>query len=177
MSSLISIASLEVLLKDAALRDIPTARRYALLKILWDERYLTREQLIARVEFRLGKGCFGASAWEDNFYRDLRVVKRAFRAAGQQLAYSRDRRRSGYYLKGQPALSEEFRQKLLGSAAEIDPSQIDVYRRLPASERFRQGCSISDTARRVVAYRIQQERPGIDPAEAHRLALQRAYTP
>ena len=36
-------------------RDITTARRVAALAILWHERYLTRSQLIARVEVRLGK--------------------------------------------------------------------------------------------------------------------------
>ena len=41
---------------------------------------------------------------------------------------------------------------------------------------FRQGCSISNTARKVVAYRIIQQFPGIDPAEANRIALARIYT-
>ena len=52
----------DVILHDAIQRDVTTARRVALLEILWNERYLTRAQLIARVELRLGKNCFGASA-------------------------------------------------------------------------------------------------------------------
>lgn len=166
----------ETLLQDAIQRDLVTARRAALLEFLWHERYLTRDQLIARVEIKLGKNCFGASAWEDNFYRDLRVVKRAFKAAGQQLQYSRKKRRPGYYLKGQPALSHEFRQMLSSSAAEVDHHQIEVYHRLPLSERIRQGCSVSNSARTVVAYRIRKENPGMDAAEANRLTLQRAYS-
>ena len=67
----------EILLQDAIERDPVTARRSLLLEILWHERYLTREQLIVRVEFQLGRNCFGFSAWEDNFYRDLRIIKRA----------------------------------------------------------------------------------------------------
>ena len=40
---------------------------------------------------------------------------------------------------------------------EVDQHQIDIYQKLSSSERFSQGCSISDTARRVVEYRIRQE--------------------
>ena len=58
----------DVILQDAIRREITTARRVALLETLWNERYLTRSQLIARVGLRLGKHCFGISAWEDTFY-------------------------------------------------------------------------------------------------------------
>lgn len=165
-----------VLLRDAMRRDITTARRVALLEILWNERYLTRTQLIARVELRLGKNCFGVSAWEDTFFRDMRLVKQAFETAGYRLLYSRNRRHSGYYLEGQPTLSSEIKQKLKASATEVDQRQIDIYRRLSFAERFYQGCSISDTARKVVAYRIRQENPKLSMAEANREALQRAYS-
>ncbi|MBI5825744.1 MAG: hypothetical protein HZB18_17080 [Chloroflexi bacterium] len=65
---------------------------------------------------------------------------------------------------------------LKASIAEVHQHQIDIYRRLSAADHFRQGCSISDTARNVVAYRIRQENPELTVLEAHRLALQRAYT-
>ena len=65
----------DTILHDVIQRDITTARRVALLEILWNERYLTRSQLIARVELCLGKKCFGISAWEDMFYRDMRFVR------------------------------------------------------------------------------------------------------
>lgn len=167
---------IDVILNDAMQRDITTARRVTLLQILWNERYLTRAQLIVRTEYRLGKNCFGISAWEDTFFRDMRVVKQAFQAAGYVLEYSRDRKNKGYYLKGQPALSPEFSQMVKSSAEEVDQRQIDIYRRLSAADRFRQGCAISDTARNVVAYRIRQENPELTVLEAQRLALQRAYT-
>jgi len=166
---------IDVILNDAMQRDITTARRVTLLQILWNERYLTRAQLIVRTEYRLGRNCFGISAWEDTFFRDMRVVKQAFQAAGYVLEYSRDRKNKGYYLKGQPALSPEFSQMVKASAEEVDQRQIDIYRQLSAADRFRQGCSISDTARNVVAYRIRQENPELTVLEAHRLALQRAY--
>lgn len=165
----------ESILQDVIQRDITTARRSALLETLWNERYLTRSQLIARVELRLGKSCFGISAWEDTFYRDMRFVKQAFDAAGYQLLYNRNKKQPGYYLEGQPALSSEIKQVLKGSAAEVDQRQLDIYHKLTFAERFHQGCSISDTARKVVAYRIHQENPRLSLAEANRMALEKAY--
>ena len=50
---------LDVLIEDAISRDRTTARRAAFLEILCQEHYLTREQLIVRVEGKSGKGCFG----------------------------------------------------------------------------------------------------------------------
>lgn len=166
-----------VILRDAIKRDLPTARRAALLEILWHERYLTRLQLIARVEFRLGRNCFGIAAWEDTFFRDMQVVKQALKAASYILLYSRNKSQPGYYLKGQPALSAELKQILRSSVAEVDQRQIDIYQRLSPAQRFQQGCAISDTARNAVAYRIRQENPNLSPEEANRLALQRAYMP
>jgi hypothetical protein len=166
----------DTILQDAVRRDITTARRTALLEILWNERYLTRAQLIARVELRLGKNCFGISAWEDTFYRDMRFVKQAFEAAGYRLLYSRHHGQPGYYLEGQPSLRSEIQQVLKGSAAEVDQRQLDVYLKLSFAERFHQGCSISDTARKVVAYRIRQDNPKLSIREANRIALQRAYS-
>jgi len=166
----------DAILQDAIQRDITTARRVALLEILWNERYLTRAQFIARVELRLGKNCFGVSAWEDTFYRDMRFVKQAFEAVGYRLLYSRNKQQPGYYLDGQPALSSEIKQVLKGSAAEVDQRQLDIYRKLSFAERFHQGCSISDTARQVVAYRIRQDNPKLSLLEANRMALQRVYS-
>ena len=177
MNIALSRKATKVILHDAMQRDITTARRAVLLQIQWNERYLTRAQLIARVEYRLGRNCFGTSAWEDTFYRDMRVVKQAFQAANYLLEYSRNREHPGYYLRGQPALLPEFRQIVKASAAEADQRQIDIYHKLSSAARFRQGCAISDTARKVVAYRIRQENPELTPQEANRMALQRAYTP
>jgi hypothetical protein len=174
--SILPIVMKDAILQDAIQRDITTARRIALLEILWNERYLTRSQLIARVEFRLGKNCFGIAAWEDTFYRDMRFVKQALEAAGYRLLYSRNKQQPGYYLEGQPALRSEIQQVLKGSAAEVDQRQIDIYRKLSFAGRFHQGCSISDTARKVVAYRIRQENARLSVAEANRMALQRAYS-
>ncbi len=130
MNKALSHKSVEVLFHDAIQRDITTARRATLLQILWVERYITRAQLITRVEYKLGRNYFGTSAWEDTFYRDMRVVKQAFQAADCLLEYSRKRENPGYYLHRQPALLPEFRKILKASAAEADQRQIDIYHQL-----------------------------------------------
>ena len=169
----ISPASLYVLLDDAIKRDRTTARRAALLNILQHERYLTREQLIVRLEGKISQGCFGDSAWEDTFYRDMQVVKRAFTAAGYQLTYSRSMKRPGYYLHNQPPIGVELSATLEGSVAEVDPSQIAIFKRLSFGQRFQQGCSISNLARRVAVNRFRQKNPQLSLSEALHLAIQK----
>jgi hypothetical protein len=176
MTALPSPKAIHVLLQDAIKRDITTARRVALLRILWNERFLTRSQLITRVAYQLGRDCFGVSAWEDTFFRDMRVVKKAFQKVGLVLEYSRKKEKRGYYVREQEALSLEFKQLIKAGAAEVDQRQIDIYRKLSPAARFKQGCAISNTARNVVAYRIRQENPKLTPQEAQKLALQRTYT-
>lgn len=163
--------AIEALLQDASQRDRTTARRVCLFNILWQERFLTSQHLIVRVEVVLGKGCFGDAAVEDTFYRDMKVVKSAIMAAGHNLVYSRSSARPGYYLRGQPALAAELELAVDGSIAEVSRAQIDIYRQLNAVQRFRQGCSISDTARDVVVYRIRQRDPALSVADAQRMAL------
>lgn len=147
-----------------------------LAQILWVERYLMRNQLINRVEQRLGKKCFGTSIRRHTFYRDIRIVKQAFLSANYVLKYNRNREQEGYYLQNQPALLPEFKQMIQASIAEVDTRQIDIYKTLSFAVRFRQGCEISDTARNVVTYRIREENPKLSLREAHQLALQRSYT-
>ena len=166
----------EVILRDAITRDLVTARRSALVELLWNERNLTRTQLIFRIELKLGKNCFGKAAWEDNFSRDMRIVKRAFKAGGFELAFSRNRRQGGYYLRDQPELSPQLSQLIKSCVAEVDQRQIDIFQQLTVAERIYQGRILSDTARHVVSYRILQENPGMTVAEANRLALQRSYS-
>jgi hypothetical protein len=107
----------------------------------------------------------------------MRVVKEAFQAAGSSLSYSRNKQQPGYYLQGQQTISTELKQILKSSAEEVDQRQIDIYNKLTPADRFRQGCSISDIARNVVAYRIRQENPKLSSEAANQMALQRAYRP
>ncbi|RPI30316.1 MAG: hypothetical protein EHM70_14210 [Chloroflexota bacterium] len=159
------------LLEEAAARDPALTRRLALLRILLDERYLDRQQLVMRLASSAGPSCFG-SAWEDVFYRDMRVVKAALAAAGYRLRYSRDPKHSGYYLAGQPALSDELRKTIRQSVAEIDRVQIGVFQRMSPANRFRLGCSVTDTARDAVAYRLRQQNPQLSPIQASFQAVQ-----
>ena len=158
-------------------KDIRNARQTVLFEILWNERYLTRQQLIVRVELKVGRNCFGNPSKTRVFRKDLQVVKQKLKQAGYTLVYHRKKGQMGYYLQGQPALSNEFKRMLHGSIAETDQQQIDIYQRLSTAERFRQGCVISDTARNVVAYRIRLGNPSLSEEEANHLALQRAYHP
>ena len=144
------------LLRDAADRDLVTARRKCLLEILWEERYLTRAGLIARVEAVVRKGCFGGAAWEDTFYRDMRVVKDAFQAAGYQLAYSRTKHCPGYYLRKKEKISSKLIRVILGAIAEVDREQINISAKFEPWQRVQQGLSITDVANQVVAYRQKQ---------------------
>lgn len=171
----VSKSTNDVLLNDAISRDRTTARRSALVEILLFERFLTREQLIVRVERCLGKGCFGESAWIDTFYRDMRVVKRALDAAGYQLAYSRSKQSPGYYLQNQPPVSTDLAEKIEGSVNEIDPSQITILKNLSVKQRFQQGFSITNLACTSVAHTIRNRNPQLSYAASHRLAIQRAY--
>ncbi len=154
----LSLEAQNIILQDAVERDTVTARRQRLLEILWHERYLTRFGLIARVEGIVGKGCFGESAWEDTFYRDMRVVKQAFQAAGYELAYSRSQNRPGYYLRDQTSVSLTLRSVMKGSIAELDLGQVTITRQLQPRERVQQGLSISNLANQVVAYRQDQRK-------------------
>lgn len=175
MTFLLPQKSLDILLQDAMRRDLSTARRMEMLALLLNERYLTREQIMTRVEGRLGAGCFGCAAWEDTFYRDLRVVKEALRAAGYVLKYSRsraERNRAGYYLEGEPPVSAALTDQLQRSIAETDPRQIDIFRRLTPAERVRMGCSVTDAATGAAAYRIRHNRPELTPVQSSYLAIQ-----
>ncbi len=146
----------QTLLRDAAERDLVTARRKHLLEILWHERYLTRDGLIHRTEALTRKDCFGNAAWEDTFYRDMRVVKDAFQAAGYQLAYSRSKHQPGYYLRKNEKTSSKLKRVIEGAIAEVDRAQINISAKFEPWQRVQQGLSITNLANQVVAYRQKQ---------------------
>lgn len=150
--------SIITLLNEAADRDTTTARRVELVRILTHERYLTRNQLIRRVEARLGLGCFGKKAWEDTFFRDMRVAKNALAAGGNKLTYSRTLTRPGYYVDGKGSISEAMKRKIHGAIAEVDPEQIAVFKTLSPAQKFLQGSSITNLARKVSAQRMAEQR-------------------
>jgi hypothetical protein len=137
------------LLQDAKERDLVTARRSELLNLLWFERFLTRDQLIVRIEMKLGKKCFGAKAWKDNFYRDMRFVKNAFSHAGYELKYSRSKERAGYYLAGEGPLHPEVKKAIRGALDELDDRQIAIYRKLSPAQIFFKAVSTIEFSAKV----------------------------
>jgi len=147
----------QALLEDAAQRDLVTARRKLLVEFLSRERYLTRGGLMTRVDIVLGKGSFGNTSWEDVFYRDMKAVKKSFFAAGYDLAYSRNKNRSGYYLRGEGEISQAVERQIKGAVDEIDPRQVEVTRTLSPAQRVQQGLSITNLAHQVTAYRQAKE--------------------
>ncbi len=140
------------LLQDAASRDRTTARRTALVEILWHERYLSRENLMERVEDHLGEGCFGDSAWEDTFNRDMQAVKEAFALAGSELGYSRKKTLMGYYLRNEARLHPHLRLEIAHSIDEIDLRQLGIYRNLGPAQRIRQALKASEQMRWAARY-------------------------
>ena len=106
------------------------------MNILWQERFLTREQLKVRVEGILGQGCFGKSAWQDTFYRDMRFVKQAFQVVGFQMSYCRGSEKTGYYFINQPSIEPNLTKIIDGSVAEVDPAQIAVFRACHSHNAF-----------------------------------------
>ena len=126
----------QALLEDAAQRDTVTARRKLLMEFLSRERYLTRRGLMSRVEMVLGFGCFGNASWEDVFYRDMKAVKKSFRAAGY---------------------GESVARQIKGAVEKIDPKQVEITRTLSPAQRVQQGLSITKLAQEVTSYRRSKQ--------------------
>ena len=154
----------------------PARRRQVLYHLLWQQRFQTRQQLIAWAEFKYGKSCLGRAVSPGAFFRDMQAVRRTFAAAGFELAYSRQPGMSGYFLRGEPAFSPELTLAIKAGLAEADPAQIDIFCRLTPAQRFAMGASISDAALQAVAYRLRLKEPGLSPAEAKRRVLAESYT-
>jgi hypothetical protein len=143
-------------LRETSERDVRVARRAALLRLIWQEAYLTREGLITRVEALLGQGCFGPSP-PATFYRDIAAVRQALAEAGHRLAYSRRPARTGYYVEGRPLLDERLQRLIAGAVAEVDPEQITIYRQLAPAQRVWQVAHLSDWLRQANERRLQRK--------------------
>lgn len=143
-------------LRQTAERDLPAARRAALLRLVWEESCLTREGLIARVEALLGRGCFGVSP-RRTFYRDMAAVRQVLAEAGHKLTYSRRRGYKGYYVEGRPMLDERLQRLIASAVAGVDPEQIVIYRRLGSAQRVWQAAHLSDWLRQANVRRLQRK--------------------
>ncbi len=141
------------LLDKSAGREAARERRKHLLKFLYHQRYLTRKGLTWRLEWILGKGCFGKVVPRLAFLLDMWFVKKAFRASGYKLAYSLQKECRGFYLKGEGELSPEMVRAIRGAVAEVDPRQVEITRWLSPAKRVKQGLSLTNLAHSVVRYR------------------------
>ena len=150
---------------------LSTARRAALLRLVWQEPYLVRQGLIARVEAILGRGCFGSSPLAA-FRRDIAAVRRALARAGHRLNYSRRPGQTGYYVKDRPFLDQRLQDLIAASIAEVDPEQIAVSRPLTPAQQFQQGSSMVRLAEQVAVYRLRQRQTGLGEEEARRIVRQ-----
>ncbi len=159
-------------LRETARQNILTARRSALLRLVWQESFLTREGLISRVEDLVGRGCFGSSP-RTAFARDLAVVRQVLAQAGHRLTYSRGDGREGYYVEGRPVLDERLQRQIAGAVAEVDPRQAEISRRLSPAQQFQQGRSMTELAERVAAYRLRLRYPDLTEARARRVVRER----
>jgi hypothetical protein len=161
------------LLQDAQARDPVTARRAALLELLWNEAYLSAAGLISRTEWVVGRGCFG-KAPAATLKRDLRALKAVLAANGWQLRYSRRPGRRGYYLRGRPELAPEIAANIRAGMSDIDPYQVELASRLTPAQRVQQAGELSDQLRMMAVRRRLAENPSLTLREAHREVM-RSY--
>jgi hypothetical protein len=160
------------LLRDDLRRDPVTARRAALVSLIWCEAFLSKEGLMARVEAVLGRGCFGRAA-EATFQRDMRAIKQALATTNHQLKFARRSGSTGYYIQDRPPLEPEFAAHVRAAMAEVDAHQIEIQKRLAPAARVRQAGQLSDGLRRMAVRRWQTRKPDLPLASAHREVMRR----
>ncbi len=68
-----------------------------------------------------------------------------------------------------------WRQRIAGAVAEVDPRQVAISRRLTPAQRVQQALSMMELAERVAAYRLRQQHPEMNEIEALRVVRRRAY--
>lgn len=157
-------------LRALAMQDLPLARRAALVNVIWLESHLLARGLLWRVRDLLSIRCFGATP-DETFTQDIAAVHEAFAAARHQM--KRDEQ-GGYYVVGRPRVNAEWRQLVTAGKADVDPQQIAASRHLTIAQKFQQGCSMTNLAYRVTAYRLRQRQPQLSEAEALRIVRMRS---
>lgn len=159
-------------LRQTNMQDPVLVRRATMLRLLWQESYLTRQGLKARVEHLLGWDCFGPAA-HATFRQDVAWLRQVLAEAGYRLAYSRRPDWPGYYIVGRPRLDERLQRLSAGSVAEVDPQQMAVSRRLTPAQRFQQGHSMIRLAERVTAYRRYRRQTELNTGQTYHVVRER----
>lgn len=156
----------------AQVRAVVTARRAALLELLWNEGYLLAAGLVTRTEAVVGRGCFGKAA-AATLKRDLRALKTVLAAQGWNLRFSRRAGHSGYYIAGRPELATEIAAAIRASLSDLDQHQLKLAQRLTPAQRVQQAGQLSDQLRWMAVRRLLAEHPDMSPRNAHHAVMQR----
>ena len=83
----------------------------------------------------------------------MRVVKAALKYAGYGLKYGRKSGQAGYYIFWEPALHPDLERSLVAALNEVDPQQMEIYKKPPPAQVFFQACSITNLAKKVSSAR------------------------
>lgn len=160
------------LIDETARLNVPLARCLVMLRITWEESYLTDAQLQARVKYLLGLDCFGDDV-DVTAAGDIEAVHRVFLAAGHELIYSDEPGRTGYWVKGRPRLDPKMVQEIRGAIAEIDLEQVRRWRLMTTAERFQIAADLSDAMAETAIYRVMLQNPGMARLDAICLVRER----
>ena len=160
------------LIDETARLDMPLARRLVVVRIIWEESYLTDAQLQSRFKDLLGLDCLGDDG-DVTIASDIAAVQQVFLAAGHELVYSDEPGRTGYWVKGRPRLDQKMAQEIRGAIAEIDLEQVRRWRRMTTTERFQIAADLSDAMAETAIYRIMLQNPGMARLDAIRLVRER----
>ncbi len=173
-ASVLPMSVLAAAMNGAMQHDRALARRMTLVALLWEESGIDGAALMARVESRLGKACFGRQP-ELAFRRDMQVAKTILAQAGFHLTYSRRPKQAGYFVKGRPSLSPEVARAIAGAADEIDPNQIQQWARLTTKARLNLANRLSAEVLALAVRAERQLHPELAPDAARQEVLHRYY--
>lgn len=70
-------------------------------------------------------------------------------------------------------ISEQMKQLIINSVAEIDPQQIKISRQLTQAQRVQQGLSMIKLAEQVTVYRLMKRKPTLSKAQAKYMIRER----
>ena len=70
-------------------------------------------------------------------------------------------------------ISDQMKQLIMSSVAEVDPQQIKITRQLTHAQRVQQGLSMIRLAEQVVVYRLLKRKPVLSQAQAKSMIRER----
>ncbi|HNB50735.1 MAG TPA: hypothetical protein PK530_02270 [Anaerolineales bacterium] len=70
-------------------------------------------------------------------------------------------------------ISDQMKQLIMSSVAEVDPQQIKITRQLTHAQRVQQGLSMIRLAEQVAVYRLRKRKPMLSKAQAKSMIRER----